>query len=249
MLEMAIIENVQRVDLNPIDRAKSFERLMSEFNLNNSDISVRIGKSPAYVSNSLKLLELPDALKDGLISAIISEGHARALAAIPDTGKMIEAYKIILKEGGSVRRAEELARRFKKNLNVVPKSSGFGTPTINEQIDIMAASLQRKLGKNSRVKIRRSRVETAIHIVLRGNPAKTETQIQSIYNALMPGAAKPTSPPKPNVSPPDANNNDLKPPAVNPPQSPEPTMSPPPDPSVYDNPFEPLLDDLDENEQ
>jgi len=63
MLEMAIVENVQRTDLNPIDRANSFDRLVREFNLGNSDICQRIGKSPAFVSNTLRLLELPDALK------------------------------------------------------------------------------------------------------------------------------------------------------------------------------------------
>ena len=96
MLEMALVENVQRVDLNPIDRAKGFERLMNEFGLTTSEIAVRIGKSVAYVSNSLRLLSLPDALKDGLLSGLISEGHARALAAVDDPSLMIEAYKIIL---------------------------------------------------------------------------------------------------------------------------------------------------------
>src|SRR4030065_784670 len=113
MLEMALVENVQRVDLNPLDRAKRFERLMTEFGLTSSEIAVRIGKSVAYVSNSIRLLTLPEALKDGLISGLISEGHARALAAIDDHDLMVDAYKIILKESGSVRRAEELARRMK----------------------------------------------------------------------------------------------------------------------------------------
>src|SRR4030066_457045 len=85
MLEMALVENVQRVDLNPLDRAKGFERLMSEFALSSSEIAMRIGKSVAYVSNSIRLLTLPDALKDGLLSGLISEGHARALAAIDAT--------------------------------------------------------------------------------------------------------------------------------------------------------------------
>ena len=62
MLEMAIVENVQRVDLNPIERARAFQRLIDEFSLSSSDISQRIGKSQAYVSNSLRLLSLPDAI-------------------------------------------------------------------------------------------------------------------------------------------------------------------------------------------
>src|SRR3989344_4654502 len=73
MLEMAIVENVQRTDLNPVDRAKAFERLISEFGLGNSEISQRIGKSPAYVSNSLRLLTFPDALKDSLLTSLIPE--------------------------------------------------------------------------------------------------------------------------------------------------------------------------------
>lgn len=185
MLEMAIVENVQRTDLNPIDRANSFERLINEFSLGNSDICSRIGKSPAYVSNTLRLLELPDALKDGLITGVISEGHARALAAIPDTQSMIEAYKIILREGGSVRRAEELARRFKKSTNKVKPSDGFNTKTVNESIDSMASEIQRSLGENVSVKMRRSRIETALHIVLKGNPEETERQIQKIHDSLV----------------------------------------------------------------
>ena len=98
MLEMAIVENVQRSDLNAIDRAKAFERLILEFGFSNADISKRVSKSASYVSNSLKLLTLPDALKDGLLSGQISEGHARALSSIDDTRALVEAYKIILKK-------------------------------------------------------------------------------------------------------------------------------------------------------
>ena len=116
MLEMAIVENVQRTDLNPLDRAKAFDRLISEFGLGNSEIAQRISKSPAYVSNSMRLLTLPDALKDGLLTGLISEGHARALAAIDDTRLIVEAYKIILRESGSVRRAEELARKMRAQI-------------------------------------------------------------------------------------------------------------------------------------
>lgn len=186
MLEMAIVENVQRTDLNPVDRANSFDRLIREFNLGNSDISLRVGKSPAFVSNTLRLLELPDALKDGLISGVISEGHARALAAIPDVQSMIEAYKIILREGGSVRRAEELARRFKKSMNRSKPQDGFNTKTVNEFIDKMASEIQQSIGDNVRVKMRRSRKETAITIVLNGNPESTEKQIQKIHDLFVP---------------------------------------------------------------
>lgn len=183
MLEMAIVENVQRSDLNPIDRANSFERLIKEFNLANTDICIRIGKSPAYVSNTLRLLELPDALKDGLISGVISEGHARALAAIPDTQSMIEAYKMILREGGSVRRAEELARRFKTPVRK-RNDDKSNTKYITENFEQMATDMQKSLGENAKIKLRRSRIETAIQIVLKGKPEETDDQIQKIHNLL-----------------------------------------------------------------
>jgi ParB family chromosome partitioning protein len=192
MLEMALVENVQRVDLNPLDRAKGFERLMNEFGLTTSEIAVRIGKSVAYVSNSLRLLSLPDALKDGLLSGLISEGHARALAAIDDSGLMIEAYKIILRESGSVRRAEELARRMKvKSQQEVDRPSGH-VRIISEEIDKMQADMESALKKaeegdgvrNNSVKLIRSRRETRVIFVLKGGLEETENTLQKIYHAV-----------------------------------------------------------------
>lgn len=192
MLEMALVENVQRVDLNPLDRAKGFERLMNEFGLTTSEIAVRIGKSVAYVSNSLRLLSLPDALKDGLLSGLISEGHARALAAIDDANLMIEAYKIILRESGSVRRAEELARRMKvKSQQEVERPSGH-VRIISEEIDRMQEDMEKAikqnldetLAKNNSVKLIRSRRETRVIFVLKGGPEETETTLQKIYHAV-----------------------------------------------------------------
>ena len=116
MLEMAIVENVQRKDLNPIEKAKSFLRLKEEFGLDHPAIAKKISKSVPYVINILKLLTLPDALKDGLLSGLITEGHARALAGIGDPRLIVEAYKIVLKEKASVRRTEEIARRMRKKI-------------------------------------------------------------------------------------------------------------------------------------
>jgi len=191
MLEMALVENVQRVDLNSLDRAKGFERLQIEFGLPNSEIAVRIGKSVAYVSNSLRLLTLPDALKDGLLSGLISEGHGRALAAIHDTGLMIEAYKIILKESGSVRRAEELARRMKhkskqeEGVVLNPNKKRI----ISEEIDKMQADLQKAMvlkegDKPTSVKVIRSRRETKVNFTFKGGVGETEERLQKVYRAL-----------------------------------------------------------------
>ncbi len=194
MLEMALVENVQRVDLNPLDRAKGFERLMNEFGLTTSEIAVRIGKSVAYVSNSLRLLSLPDALKDGLLSGLISEGHARALAAIDDSNLMIEAYKIVLKESGSVRRAEELARRMKVQSHQEVKKADEHVRIISEEIDRMQEDMEKALvarssngventRKNS-VKLIRSRRETRIVFVLKGGLDETEETLQRIYKSV-----------------------------------------------------------------
>ena len=196
MLEMALVENVQRVDLNALDRAKGFERLMNEFDLTTSEIAVRIGKSVAYVSNSIRLLSLPDALKDGLLSGLISEGHARALAAIDDQSLMVEAYKIILRESGSVRRAEDLARRMKAQSSQSSVKGGVRQDQlkiVSEEIDKMEEDLRQSLILNdthtkglreSKVKLTRSKRETRIIIVLKGGVEDTEDRLQKIYNGI-----------------------------------------------------------------
>jgi ParB family chromosome partitioning protein len=181
MLEMAIVENVQRTDLNPIERGKAFMRLMEEFGLGNGEIAKRVAKSPAYVSNTLKLLDLPDALKDGLIGGLISEGHARALSSIEDTRLMIEAYKLVLKEGASVRRTEDIARRLKKEFG---DKSGNTKKTliISDEISRLQAKLQGAFGEKSLVKLTRSKRETRVLIRLKGTPKETELQLQKILS-------------------------------------------------------------------
>lgn len=193
MLEMALVENVQRVDLNPLDRAKGFERLLNEFGLTSSEIAVRIGKSVAYVSNSIRLLSLPDALKDGLLSGLISEGHARALAAIDDTGLMVEAYKIVLRESGSVRRAEELARRMKAKSGQPPKAAERQkmTKIVSDEIDEAQKDLEDSLNdgiedvkRKSRVKVTRSQRETRFSFVFPGSLEETQERFERVHKAL-----------------------------------------------------------------
>ena len=186
MLEMAIIENVQRTDLNPIERAKAFERLSQEFRLTTSDIAEKVGKSQPYVSNTLRLLRLPDALKDGLLTGVITEGHARALAAIEDPRAMIEAYKIVLRESASVRRAEELARKF-KNQTGQPAGKEMQNQTliVSDEIDRIQEEIHQALGQTSNVKLKRSLRQTKLFIVLKGSPEATETTLQRIRQAIV----------------------------------------------------------------
>ena len=185
MLEMALVENVQRVDLNPIDRAKGFKRLIDEFNLHTTQIAQRVGKSTAYVSNSLRLLTLPDALKDGLLQGLITEGHARALAAIEETGLMIEAYKIVLREAASVRRAEDLARRMKTKVGQAPSTPS--TPIVSDEIDKMEKDFEEAFGGKEKalVKLRRSRIQTRLLFILKGDLNQTNEILEKISKAVL----------------------------------------------------------------
>jgi len=189
MLEMAIIENVQRVDLNPIDRAKAFQRLEREFHLTVAQIAERISKSSAYISNSIRLLKLPDALKDGILGQLITEGHARALAAIEDHRKMVEAYKMVLKESASVRRTEEIARRIQAAaVSGDEKTDGEekrkAPVVLHEEIDAWTSKLQTSFGENAKVKITRSKRETRIVIKLHGSPEKTQKQVEKLLESV-----------------------------------------------------------------
>lgn len=181
MLEMAIVENVQRVDLNPLERAQGFKRMMDEFALGTAEIAQRIGKSQAYVSNSLRLLTLPDALKDALLSGIVTEGHIRALAAIEDPNMMIDALRQILREGGSVRRAEELSREYKaKVVGEVPTQPRDRVHS--DEMNEMEKTLGAKLG--ARIKIAQSVREARMMIVIKGSVEKTSEFLRKINKIL-----------------------------------------------------------------
>lgn len=111
-LEMAIIENLQREDLNPVDRARSFERLAKEFKLKQSQIADKVGKSREYVSNSMRILSLPDEMIAALERGNISEGHTRPLLMLIDRPEeQAVLFKEILMKKLTVREAESLSRR------------------------------------------------------------------------------------------------------------------------------------------
>lgn len=186
MLEMAIIENVQRIDLHPVERAKAFQQLMREFKYTTSQVAEKVSKSASYVSNSLKLLALPDAVKDGLIGNLISEGHARAIAGISDIKTMIQVYKQILKEGGSVRRAEELARDAKARLNQTETPEKRSKLTQAERAEMLAweKRLNQLLAVKSKVKLSRSNRQTRVTITLKGSPEETADDLQKIMDQI-----------------------------------------------------------------
>lgn len=181
MLEMALVENVQREDLNPIDRAQAFQRLIEEFGLQVSEIAKRIGKSESYVSNTMRLLALPDAIKDGLISGSITEGHARAITGLGDVKLMVDAYKTILTENASVRRAEDLARRLKAQIDKKPVHKLQRIHS--DELDQMAKGMAQAV--NGLVKITQSKVEARLVFVIRGNLESSSKILKEIYKKLV----------------------------------------------------------------
>jgi len=154
MLEMAIVENVQRVDLNPLERAQAYNRLLEEFSLTATEVGQRVGKSGPYISNTLRLLDLPDALKDGILSNSITEGHAKALLGLEDINLMLQAYKQVLAENLGVHSTEELVRRLKSSADIKPRTKRDyeHTPDVAKVEEEIASSTgcKTKLLKSSR---------------------------------------------------------------------------------------------------
>lgn len=116
-LEIAIIENVQRVDLSPLEQALSIERLHQQFNFSYDDIARRLGKANSTVVNIVRLLQLPEVAKQALIKKHISEGHARQILALKnDAERQAELLELIMKNGWSVRQAERYVTSHKEGV-------------------------------------------------------------------------------------------------------------------------------------
>ena len=116
MLEMAIVENIQREDLDPIEIALSYNRLLKEINLTQEELSLKIGKERSTISNYIRLLKLDPIIQSGLRDKFLTMGHARALINIKEKDKQIENYKKIIKNGISVKDTEKLLSNTKKTL-------------------------------------------------------------------------------------------------------------------------------------
>lgn len=112
-LELALIENLQRQDLNPIEMATSYRKLVDQFNLNLDEIGKRVGKDSSTISNTMRLLNLPLEAKRAVAAGKISEGHARAILSIQNREKQLQLTEMILQHGWTVRQTEEFARGFK----------------------------------------------------------------------------------------------------------------------------------------
>lgn len=116
-LELALVENLQRDNLNPIEKAYAFKKLADEFNFIQEDIAKRVGKSREAIANTLRLLELPAEIQRAILENKISEGHGRAISTLPDIEKQPLLLKEILRKKLSVRQAEALAKKFATGLD------------------------------------------------------------------------------------------------------------------------------------
>ena len=140
LLEMALIENIQREDLNPIEAAEAYKRLQDEFKLTQEELAKRVGKERSTVTNFLRLLGLPKELRNDLTSGALNMGHAKALLSLDRARDQILAAAHIIKKGLSVREAETLAARL-KNPPVKEKKT-----KLSQELKSVQEKLRRALG-------------------------------------------------------------------------------------------------------
>jgi len=182
MLEMSIVENVQREDLNPIEKALAYKRLIDEFGLGTNEVAKRVGKSAPAVSNTIRLLTLPDAIKDALVAGVITEGHVRPLISLGDPKLMLELFKKILKENATVRQTEEMARKAKGEQQKQERNSKNDQLWIPE-LDEMAKKVEEKHGLD-RVQVFQSRSLARVTLVIKGDIEKTTQKIKELEKIL-----------------------------------------------------------------
>lgn len=183
MLEMSIVENVQREDLNPIERALAYKRLIEEFGLGTNEVAKRVGKSAPTVSNTVRLLSLPDAIKDALVAGVISEGHVRPLISLGDTKLMIDLFKKILRDNSNVRQTEEYARQIKSEVEKKEPRTNVDRIWVAEQ-DEMTSKVKEKLALD-KADIFQSRSLGRITLVKKGDERETGDFIKEICDALL----------------------------------------------------------------
>ncbi len=165
VMEWALIENIQREDLDAIEIALAYQRLMDDYNLTQERMSERVGKKRATVANYLRLLRLPAEIQVGIKEKKIDMGHARAILAAPSAERQLDLYQRILREGLSVRKVEALAQEEKKEKKpATPKSNSYST-------------LQKEISKKSgfAVKIQENKIIIAFN---------DENELQQIINKL-----------------------------------------------------------------
>jgi ParB family chromosome partitioning protein len=164
-LEISLIENLQREDLNPIEEAEAFKRLTEEFHIGQGELSTRIGKDRSTIANALRLLKLPAEIRNQLLQNRITAGHARAILSLESKEKQKQLCDLIIKKGLSVREAEATAKRWSERSQraVLPVRKGS---ELESQMSSLQDSLRRYLG-------------TKVHITQDGKRGKIEIEYYS----------------------------------------------------------------------
>ena len=145
LLEMAIVENIQREDLNPIEEADAYHRLMEHFSLTQEEVAEKVGKSRPAVANTLRLRQLPVEIKASIKTRQISMGHARALLGAEDPLTQKEAFRTVLEKSLSVRQTEDLVRSLKANQEKTEEEPTMPTDA-QLQLESIAQRLTHRFG-------------------------------------------------------------------------------------------------------
>lgn len=144
-LFLSLIENLQREDINPIDEAEGYKKLIEDYGLNQFDVAKRIGKDRATVANAIRLLKLPDEIKSAIKKNMISPGHARAILSLTSVEEQLKLFHKVLNEKLTVRAAEN----YVKN-----KHSKTKTSTLSKELNLQLASIEDELRKKFSTKIK-----------------------------------------------------------------------------------------------
>jgi ParB family chromosome partitioning protein len=162
-LEQAVVENLHRVDLHPLEEAAAYQQLIDEFDLTHEQVAQRVGKSRANITNTLRLLQLGEAAQSALASSLISAGHARSLLAITDSNAQATMVARVIKNEMSVRATEEAVKTFLEPKAVVEAEPaakpGIGTARLRPVPDASVAELEHLL---------EDYLDTRVHVDLKG---------------------------------------------------------------------------------
>ena len=159
-MEIALVENLQREDLNPVEEAEAYKRLMGEFGMTQEEVAERVGKKRSTIANRLRLLELDEELVVEVETGRLSAGHAKALLGIPSKQRRLELARRLIEEGWSVRMVEEAVRREQER-SARPKGGGRKGPGRDPLLQDVEDRLQRRFGTKVRIVQRggRGRIE------------------------------------------------------------------------------------------
>jgi len=179
-LDMALIENIQRQDLNPVEEAQAFHRLLEEFALTQEEVARRVGMKRASISNSLRILKLPDEIQDGLRRGALSAGHAKVLSGLDSPEEQVRLAREVEKRDLSVRSLEDLIARGQKRSR--PRASATATPErLDPNTARAAEQLTRALGTRVRIQRRGKRGALVLEFY-------NEEDLQRLYGLLLDAA-------------------------------------------------------------